>query len=321
MGDRRAKLGLNRPSGAHAAPGGGGGTRSGWFASVVVAVVVVAAILVDVGLASCGRQARVNAWVSERSQAAERVNAALAAAHEKRVTELEGKLADAQGALNAVVAQIEGEGYEVGYYVATLGGEELLSLNPDEVFYGASSIKGPYVLATYPDGVPSDLTGLVEEAIQWSDNEAYWTLRNVSGFDTLSAQLESLGVDGLTVYDSFVHLTPRQLAGLWLENRDALLGSKESAAWFRALFDAPLNAPISELEGESWSKGGWIETSELNCTVDAGIVRRGENAYVMAAMISKGEDTELLRTLVRAIDAAEQAVYELDVERGTWPAE
>ena len=276
---------------------------------IVLAVVgVVGVALLYFGITSWSRNATVDAWRGEIAEATELATHAIEVGHEQRLAEAKGPLDAAQEELDAAVSSIEGQGYDVGYYVATLDGQELFSRNADEVFYGASSIKGPFVLTTFSGGVPSGSRGLVEEAIKWSDNECYWNLRNIYGSDVLSGQLTSMGVDELTAYNSFVHLTPAQLASLWLENY-WVLESSPDAEWLRSIFSEPTNSPIAALSEESYSKGGWIATESLHCTVDAGIVGHGENRYVMAAMISAGEDEELLGRLVKAIDAYEQADY------------
>ncbi len=280
-----------------------------WVQIVIFACVGIAILaLIFFGIASCERKAHVGAWQSEVAQAAELTHAALQAGYEDRVASLKEPLDKAKADLDAVVRSIEQQGFDVGYYVAATDGEELFSYHADEVFYAASSIKGPYVLSNFSEGVPSGGRGLVEEAIQWSDNAAYWYLRVNYGYEALTAQLLDIGVSEEDASKTYVHLTPAQLATLWLKNYWVLDDSPD-AEFLRSVFESPENAPVAALGEGSYSKGGWIATESLHCTVDAGIVDHGDNRYVMAAMISAGEDEELLGRLVTAIDAYEQADY------------
>lgn len=271
--------------------------------------------LLSLGVAGCERNARVDAWQAKVAWAKELTTSAIQTGHEKRAAALKAPLDEAKANLDAVVQGIEGQGIQVGYYVATASGEELFSKNADEVFYGASSIKGPFVLTTFSGGVPAGSRALVEDAIAWSSNEAYWSLRNIYGSAPLAEQLQNMGIDELSANSSFVHMTPAQLANLWLQNY-WVLDSSPDAEWLRSLFESPEHAPIAALGEGSYSKGGWIASGDLNCTVDAGIVSHGENRYVMAVMISAGEDHETLARLVGALDAYEQADYAYLTETG-----
>ncbi len=291
------------------------GAASSWWSSltwpyfaIALLVAIALVVLAFFGISSCGRAMTLGAWQREVAHAAELTTSAIEAGYKDQMASLEVPRKEAENALDSVVADIEGQGYDVGYYVATADGRELFSKNADEVFYAASSIKGPFVLTTFTEGVPAESRYDVEEAIRWSDNEAYWRLRNIYGSSVLSSQLEDMGVSELTAHNSFVHLTPAQLANLWLKNY-WVLDSSPDAEWLQSIFANPVNAPIAALSEKSYSKGGWIETEDLNCTVDAGIVDHGENRYVMSAMISAGEDEPLLERLVKAIDAYKQADY------------
>ena len=79
----------------------------------------------------------------------------------------------------------------------------------------------------------------------------------------------------------------------------------EGDTFAASVFSEPANSVIPSLEGvtASWSKPGWIAVESESSTVNAGVVERGDTAYVIAVMTDDGDDFERLDRVVVALDA------------------
>lgn len=222
-------------------------------------------------------------------------------------------LATADRQLAQAVAGLTDQDAQVGYCLMDTDGDVILSRNADMAFYAASSIKGPYVLATLSDesnGAPGALKDSVEQAIEYSDNNSYFALKDAFGVGSINSWLASVDAPEIQPGYSFVDLTPRQLAELWVKAYGFLTDGSEESQWLGNVFSEPLNSAISTVPAleRSWSKPGWINTQDLHCTVNAGIVERKGDTYILAVMTDKGEDFEALDKVIVALDAVERAM-------------
>jgi hypothetical protein len=204
--------------------------------------------------------------------------------------------------LGQATAQISADGAQVGYYLGTVDGRQIEAYNADTTFYGASSIKGPFVIAELASGASlQSQLGNVTNAIENSDNSAYYSLRLAWGFDALNEWLTDVGVDMTTNTTSYAYYSTRQLANLWVKAWDYLKDAGDDQATVDEIFSAPLNSSFNTLGAEkTWSKPGWI-SGELESTVDAGLLEYDGQTYVLAVMTSDGEDFEDVSAIVQAL--------------------
>lgn len=213
--------------------------------------------------------------------------------------------------LTQAVSAIQDRGDTVGWYLCTTDGTVISAHNEDTAYYAASAIKGPYVLSVLSDGgsgAPGALSGSVASAIVDSDNNSYYRVKSAFGTDRINEWLEAAGSAETLDEDvgSYVDLTPRQLAGLWVQAYPYIQAQDAEGDTFAAsVFSEPANSVIPSLEGvtASWSKPGWIAVESESSTVNAGVVERGDTAYVIAVMTDDGDDFERLDRVVVALDA------------------
>lgn len=214
--------------------------------------------------------------------------------------------------ISQTVDAIQAKGYHVGFSTQSLQGGATLGIEGNRLFYSASSIKAPYILASLENrgSISSSQRDNIEAAIVDSDNDAYFRLVQSFGIEPINAELASVGAnDRLNSSDYFVHITPRQLCNLWKISASYVDSETDDTAWLQTLFAQTLNSEIAKLTGvTTWSKAGWIvdEDESYNATVDAGIVARENLVYAMAIMCDKGEDFDAIAPLVKSLDALQQ---------------
>lgn len=210
------------------------------------------------------------------------------------------------------VTSLQDRGYQVGFATDALTNGINLSYHSTRSFYSASSIKGPYVLATieHLENIPPSCAQDVADAIENSDNDAYFNLYTALGVSAINAELDSIGAsDTLHKGHLFIDITPAQLCDLWKISYPFAAGNSVAAQTLRPYFTNTARSQITTLEGAStWSKAGWIveEDPYYNVTVDAGIVSRENLVYCMAVMTNKGEDFDAIAPIINALDAIEQ---------------
>lgn len=214
--------------------------------------------------------------------------------------------------ISQAINSIQADGYHVGFSTQALQGGASLGYDQNRLFYSASSIKGPYILAALENrgSVPSSQRDNIAAAIVDSDNDAYFRLVESFGIDPINAELASVGAtDRLNSSDYFVHITPGQLCNLWKISASYVDSESTDNTWLHTLFAQTANSEIAKLTGaETWSKAGWImdEDESYNATVDAGIVSRENLTYAMAVMCNKGEDFDAIAPLIQSLDALQQ---------------
>ncbi|QJC21133.1 hypothetical protein [Arcanobacterium buesumense] len=99
--------------------------------------------------------------------------------------------------LNAVLSNIEEKELSVGFVMIDIASGYGISYQPDAEFYGASTIKGPYVVAVnkfLPDEVNESDTALMHNAIDISDNDSYTGLRDRYGDDVFAIFADNVNV-------------------------------------------------------------------------------------------------------------------------------
>lgn len=205
--------------------------------------------------------------------------------------------------LTQAVGQLEDQGYHVAFVVHDLGSGRELTYNQDELFYPASSIKGPYVTCLYQSLAETgkvsldELAPLAKRTVVNSDNEAYKSLRNRYGGDEFAAWLEELGcgTGELPSYQRlgskhYPHLSAAMLAQMWQKSYGYLSGGSKAATQLSGYFASRTQTALGDALGETyptWGKAGWYPTraghGALPSTVDAGVAL-APHPYVVVVM-------------------------------------
>ena len=233
-------------------------------------------------------------------------------------------LTDAMDSLNS-------DWFDYGYLMLDLKSGEGVFYNIDEVFYTASSIKGPYAasLADIAPDIAFEWENTIVSMLKYSDNDAYTALNDTYRRVYIQQWCEETGIDPDPFRYKYPHIGTRELAMLWIRAYEFFEESENGDA-VGAWFEEPANSLIHGVLGEEYttrSKGGWIvpytppepeigEDGELiepeipegaiisteGATVDAGIVYAGDHPYLVAIMSDLPSSFNTLVPLMEAIE-------------------
>lgn len=214
----------------------------------------------------------------------------------------------AYGNLLNAIRGFSSEGASVGFLMMDLVTGQGLSYGIDDVFYGASTVKGPYITSACKYSGLSPYSGLAYDTIVWSDNDAYASVRASYGNGCFAALCE----DALTSYDCYnvwPYTTARQLASLWVCMYDYFTSDVEESKAVSDLYThsymSAINRCMSKGSTVVYSKPGWLSDSSYRGPVynDAGIVVVGDRPYVLS-MVTTGDfgRPSQMDALVRALD-------------------
>ncbi len=220
--------------------------------------------------------------------------------------------------LQDAIKAIENEGYSVGISLVDTTNGIAIEYNSDSAFYSASSIKGPYVAALGEYELGEAVTvesSRISNTLEWSDNDAYASLRYAYGNDCLAkliadcgaADLASVGVNdeceearqqmsAESISDNnYEFLTPNQLAAMWMNVDEYLSSGEAGASYLAEEFAQPETSGIKyvgKAYGTTWSKAGWYDegSGAYSTTVDAGVIREETGDVVCVVMLTKGND-------------------------------
>jgi|GEM_PF-2438204 hypothetical protein len=218
-------------------------------------------------------------------------------------------------ALNNDIQAITKSGYKLGFVLVDTTTGQGVAYNPDGRFYSASTIKGPFVvsLAALNSGAISASRTDMYNAVHVSDNAAYSRIAHKYGMGYLSQWWADAG-NGSFQADAghartaiYAFYSPRQLARLWLHNKE-YFESGDTGAMVGSWFESP-NASViySELHSTylTRSKAGWIpHMKNVSATADGGIVYAGDHPYVVAIMTDIPSDFNRLKALMNDLEAA-----------------
>lgn len=104
-----------------------------------------------------------------------------------------GDLESIKTEIQSAVDAFSSEGYSTGFILRDPNSGGGISYHADELYYSASTIKGPYVawlVQAYPETATA-LYGTIENTIQWSSNDDYGALiaaYGVDGFNSWAAE-------------------------------------------------------------------------------------------------------------------------------------
>lgn len=198
-------------------------------------------------------------------------------------------------------------GAGVGFLMMDLTTGQGVTYGIDDVYYGASTVKGPYVTSACKYGGLSPCNGLAHDAIVWSDNEAYGLLRSEFGNGCFARFCNELQ----TTYDRYSkwpYTTARELASLWTGMYDYFISDSDGSAATASLYMQSYMSSINRCMSGSatvYSKPGWMGGGSSTGPIynDAGIVVVGDRPYVVS-IVSSGNFgwPGQMDSLVRALD-------------------
>ena len=252
------------------------------------------------------------------------LRAALGAAKGTRAVTSFGGHSASKGAVNALNSAINGirnRGYDVGFIMMDLASHKGVAYNCDALFYGASSIKAPYigsVVSRHPDSVvryAHDMT----ETLFYSWDYNYKQVLAAYGKGPMRTWCEESGARS-SIAESlpWANYSARDLARLWARNYQLFSESSEGEQFGRWCERPNISTIHSTLGGKyrTRSKAGWIDDGGgvvpgvngggrlYRVSDDGGIVYARNGAYVMAIMSSVPANHDMLNGLTSAIDRA-----------------
>lgn len=236
---------------------------------------------------------------------------------------------EASASLVGAVEAIHTEGYEVGYALIDIKTGISVSYNADSSFYSASSLKGPYVIGLVEYELGERYTseqGRITNIIEWSDNDAYRSLRYTYGNSSFEQLANAAGIEltgapaaaeaqsslaynmsAASITDNhYEFLTPNQMLALWKQCYEFLASDAPGAAWLGEVLQSPENSAIRSTAGvlgTTWSKAGWFpaDSAEWGTTVDAGVVRTNTGDVVLCVMTNAPEDFGAVESVVGSL--------------------
>lgn len=223
---------------------------------------------------------------------------------------------------------------DIGFVFYSLETGRGISYNADATVYGASSFKGPYALyiceslvesgtisldsacadtafydsSSYYNGGSYMVSDLIDDAIIYSDNNAYGSLRD--SYDTMGFDewVTGVGADDATYRaDSwYPWYCARSSAKLWTEMYNYLESNTETATYLSALLGQTetsfIRDALQDTNALVKDKAGWCSDSDpnYNGVCDAGIVSVDGHPFVLSVMTGMA-DSEQNRLLFQEI--------------------
>lgn len=181
--------------------------------------------------------------------------------------------------------------------------------NLDEVYYTASSIKGPFAAsfcALAPE-IAVDWESTIISMLQYSDNDAYRVLNDTYHRTYIQEWAAESCVDPAPFAWKYPHISARQMAALWLRNYE-FFEQDEWGAQVGSWFESPEYSIINETVGELYttrSKGGWLvdEDPDHAVSIDAGIVYADNGPYIVVIMSRVPSSLAYLGPIMEALEA------------------
>jgi hypothetical protein len=210
-----------------------------------------------------------------------------------------------QQAINAYNAK----GKSIGILMIDLATGEGVQYNSGQSFFGASTIKGPYVAAVnkYCANRVGPYMGSMTQTIKISSNEDYGSLRNVFGSSPMQNLINYSGATEISGSTKWPSYNCKTLTKLWVGTYWYFF--KETnyrSAWCRGLYTSSKMSFIKDTLGSKYTvytKPGWMTVAPTYAHNDAGIVLSGDHPYLIC-ILSNGYGYEsYLNSIVSALDA------------------
>lgn len=216
--------------------------------------------------------------------------------------------------LKSAIRGIRKQGYDVGFVMMDLATHQGVAYNCGTLFYGASSIKAPYMAAAaeqHPEAL-KDFKSQIQDTLVYSWDHTYKEVVKAYGIEPIFAWGDELKLESdlrtFAVDAPWAGYTARDFAKMWVRIHEWSLRSADGDL-FCSWSENPETSTIHHTLGDQYrtqSKAGWIEHSYAywNVTNDGGIVYAENGTYVLAIMSSVPADFSKLHSLTRAIDTA-----------------
>lgn len=211
--------------------------------------------------------------------------------------------------------ELYAEGCRVSFLLLDLNSGEVFSSGTEHIYYGASVLKGPYVVAINkydPGSVNGYIKELMTNAIEVSDNQCYDTLRMTYGVNVLSKMVEYTGASGSVVdaYNWYPDMTVKDLAKLWVGMYWYFFEeTNENTEWCIPIFEGSLQSFLSSSMSDEYtvySKAGWICDEYDIARNDGGIIMDEEDPYILVVMSEAFNYYENLEELAEALCAVHE---------------
>lgn len=236
-------------------------------------------------------------------------------------------------AITSALAIYKADEEDVGFLIMNLNTGSGFCYNIDTEIYGASTYKGPlsvFLCEEYIDAgniKKSSVSERIENAIVWSDNNSYRSLKH--GFDgsTHNEWLSEMDIDPSDYSATFPTYSVRDSATLWMHAWDYLNSDSSTAEWLKDLFARTetsfLRTGAIQAGMENaivYNKAGWcVSSSEQADSVnDAGIVVDGDNVYLVVAFSSEPDSPRTEANLANLFEALLRVRHSLDASSATW---
>lgn len=225
--------------------------------------------------------------------------------------------------LNRAINDLRGRGYDVGFIMMDLSSHKGVAYNCDALFYGASSIKAPYigsVVSAYPDSVTRYAHDMTETLFySWDYN--YKNVLAAYGKGPMYTWCSEAGVRSAIADElPWATYSARELAKMWARMYQLFQQGGAGEQLGRWCEQPNVSTIHSTLSGRyrTRSKAGWIDAGGAviagvngggqfwRVSDDGGIVYASNGAYVVAIMSSVPANHPMLNGLTSAIDAAHQ---------------
>ncbi|MBR3326282.1 MAG: hypothetical protein IKG22_03055 [Atopobiaceae bacterium] len=217
-------------------------------------------------------------------------------------------------AVKSAIRDIRKQGYDVGFVMMDLATHQGLAYNCGTLFYGASSIKAPYMASAielHPEALKR-FKRQIQETLTYSWDDTYKEITKVYGEEPLFGWVDELELE--SDFKTFVPERPwagytaRDFAKMWVRIHQWSQCTKDGRT-FCSWSEHPETSTIHHVLGglyKTQSKAGWIQDDYAywNVTNDGGIVYADNGPYVLAIMSSVPADFSKLHDLTRALDRA-----------------
>jgi uncharacterized protein YjdB len=211
--------------------------------------------------------------------------------------------------LQNAINQYRATGKNVGILMIDLATGAGVQYNSGETFFGASTIKGPYVAAVnkYCANQVDAYTGVMKQTITVSSNEDYGTLRNTFGSSPMQNFINYSGateISGSTKWPSYncKTLTKLWVGTYWYFFKEANYRS----SWCRGLYTSSKMSFINDTLSSKYTvytKPGWMTIAPTYAHNDAGIVLSGNHPYLICVLSNGYGYESYLNNIVSALDA------------------
>lgn len=262
--------------------------------------------------------------------------------------EMPGLKAETRASMEKLISQITDEQYHISFLILDINTGQGYSKSPEEVYFGANTIAGPYAAALAEKLVdegklsleaavekePEEggaesaekggtLRELLEETAASSGDTAYSTLREVYGADFFGKWLNGGNVETSYAGKQWPSYDARTLAKMWVSVYEYFQSGRGISGQVKTMFEHSEGSFITEALGEKYTvyaRPGFSGETGNQGWHDAGIIMAGEHPYLMVVMTdipwSESDDThgKLLTELAGYLDEAHLEVFPVPTE-------